>query len=164
MLTPKIENALNDQIHHEFSNAYAYLAAAAWFAERNFPGFAQWMRVQRGEELDHAMRLFDFVLDRNGKIKLAGIEKPGEIYGTPKDVFAAALKIEQATTAKLNSLYALAVEERDFATQSHLKWYVDEQVEEEKNVSSMLATLEMAGESKGTLLMLDHQAGKRVKR
>jgi len=163
MLSAKVENALNSQINHEFNNAYIYLAIAAWFAERNLPGFAHWMRIQYSEELDHALKLFAFILDRGGKIDLERIEKPANSFSSPKDVFASALKLEQATTESVNRLYTLAAEERDFATQSHLKWYVDEQVEEEKNVGGILAMLEMAGDGKGTLLMLDHQLGKRAK-
>ena len=163
MLSTKVENALNGQVNHEFNNAYIYLAIAAWFAERNLPGFAHWMRIQHSEEMDHAQKLFAFILDRGGKISLDRIERPASAFSTPKDVFVSALKLEQATTESVNRLYALAAEENDFATQSHLKWYVDEQVEEEKNVSGILAMLEMAGDSKGTLLMLDHQLGKRIK-
>jgi ferritin len=163
MLTAEIENALNAQVNHEFNNAYIYLAAAAWFAERNFPGFANWMRIQYSEELDHALKLVAFILDRGGKITLDKIDKPTNAFSNPKDVFTSALKLEQTTTDRVNRLYALATKENDFATQSHLKWYVDEQVEEEKNVSGILAMLEMAGDSKGTLLMLDHQLGKRIK-
>jgi ferritin len=163
MLGTKIENALNDQVNHEFNNAYTYLATAAWFAERNLPGFAHWMQIQYSEEMDHALKLFAFILDRGGRVRLEKVEKPPREFGTPKEVFAAALKLEQITTERVNRLYALAVEDKDFATQSHLTWYVDEQVEEEKNVTAVLAMLEMAGESKGTLLMLDHQLGKRSK-
>ena len=163
MLSTKVADALNDQLNHELDNAYIYLATAAWFAERNFPGFAHWMRIQHTEEMDHAHKLFGFILDRGGKISLDRIEKPACDFSTPKDVFASALKLEQETTERINRLYALAVEENDFATQSHLKWYVDEQVEEEKNVSEILAMLAMAGDSKGTLLMLDHRMGKRGK-
>ncbi len=163
MLSTKMESALNEQVNHEFNNAYTYLSAAGWFVEKNLPGFAHWMRIQHSEELDHALKLFEFILDRGGRAILDKVEKPPRDFGTAKDVFAATLKLEQSTTARVNKLYSQAVEENDFATQSHLNWYVDEQVEEEKNVSGILAMLEMAGESKGTLLMLDHQLGKRVK-
>ena len=163
MLSTKVASTLNDQVNHEFSNAFTYLAAAAWFAEKNLTGFAHWMKIQHSEEMNHAHKLFEFILDRGGKVSLDTIEKPAEDYGTTKDVFASALKLEQETTARINRLYALAVQEGDFATQSHLKWYVDEQVEEEKNVAEILAKLAMAGDSKGTLLMLDHQMGKRAK-
>jgi ferritin len=163
MLNHKIEKALNKQIHHEFTNAYTYLAISAWFAHQNFPGFAQWMRVQQQEELTHAAKLSEFVTDRGGRVVLEALAKPPADYGSPKDAMAAALKVEQTTTAMVNNLCGLAVEEKDYATQSHLKWFVDEQVEEEKNVGEILAMLKMAGDSKGTLLMLDHKLGKRGK-
>jgi ferritin len=163
MIKQKIENALNDQIHHEFTNAYSYLGFAAWFASQNLPGFAHWMDVQHTEELAHAMKLFGFVLDRGGKVELETLTKPKIDFRSARDVFAAAMTIEEDTTARVNRLYTLAVEERDYATQSHLQWYVDEQVEEEKNISAILAMLDMAGDSKGTLLHLDHQVAKRGK-
>ena len=163
MINAKIEKALNKQINHEFITSYSYLAMSGWCAQQNLNGFAHWMLVQHQEELGHALKLFEFVNDRGGKVELETVGKPKADYPSPKDVFAAAYKLEQATTALINNLYALAVEEKDYATQSHLKWFVDEQVEEEKNVSTVLAMLDMAGESKGTLLMLDHQFGKRGK-
>ena len=163
MINARIEKALNHQINHEFTNAYTYLAIAAWCANQNLPGFAHWLQVQHQEELGHGLKLFEFVLDRGGTVELDAVGKPKAAYSTPKDAFAAALKLEQTTTTLINKLYALAVEEKDYATQSRLQWFVDEQVEEEKNTSAVLATLEMAGESKGTILMLDHQLGKRGK-
>ncbi len=163
MLSPTIEKALNDQIHHEMTNAYTYLGYSAWFAERNLPGFAHWMMIQRSEELVHAMKLFQFVIDRGGRVVLQDVQKPVVEFAGTKDVFAATLRTEEGTTARVNALYHMASDEKDFATMSHLQWYIDEQVEEEKTVSEVLAKLEMAGESKGTLLHLDHQMEKRGK-
>ena len=164
MLTnQKIEKALNNQIHHEFTNAYAYLAISVWFNHQNLPGFAKWMRVQHQEELTHAAKLIAFLTDRGGRVELEALAKPQANYGSPKDAMTAAMKIEQATTAMLNNIFGIAVEEQEYATQSFLKWFVDEQVEEEKNVGENLAMLQMAGDSKGTLLMLDHKLGKRGK-
>lgn len=163
MLSQKIAGALNEQIHHEFTNAYTYLAFSAWFGHRNLPGFSHWMMIQYSEELDHATKLFGYVIDRGGEVELQAVEKPRADFGTAKEVFAAALRVEEGTTERINTIHQLAVAEKDFATQSHLQWYIDEQVEEEKNVGGILAMLEMAGESKGTLLMLDHQLGKRTK-
>ena len=163
MLSNKIEKAINKQINHEFTTAYTYLAMSAWFASKNLPGFAHWMHVQHQEELAHAGKLFDFVLDRGGCVELEAVGKPKGDYGSPKEAIAAALKLEQTTTTLINNLYGLGAEERDFATHSRLQWFVDEQVEEEKSVTEILAKLEMAGDSKGTLLMLDHQLAKRGK-
>lgn len=163
MISSKIEKAINKQINHEFTTSYTYLAIGAWFASKNLPGFAHWMQVQRTEELTHAAKLFDFLVDRGGRVELEAVGKPKSDYGSPKDAIAAALKLEQATTALINKLFDLAAEEKDYATQGCLQWFVDEQVEEEKNVGDILAKLEMAGDSKGTLLMLDHQLAKRGK-
>jgi ferritin len=163
MLSNKIEKAINKQINHEFTNAYTYLAISAWFDSQNLSGFAHWMRLQREDELSHAAKLMEFVVDRGGRVELEAVGKPKGSYGSPKDAIAAALKIEQSTTALVNNLCTLAAEEKDYATQSRLQWFVDEQVEEEKSVSEILAKLEMAGDSKGTLLMLDHQLAKRGK-
>jgi ferritin len=161
MLNKKIEKALNKQIAHEFTVAHAYLGMAAWLAGNNWPGFARWMNAQHGEELSHALKLFAFVNDRGGQVELESVPKPRAEFSSPTDVFALALKTEEATTASVNEVYALAVAEKDYATQSFLKWYVDEQVEEEKNANEILAMLKLAGDSKGTLLMLDHKLGKR---
>ena len=163
MLSTKVEKAINKQIHHEFTTSYAYLALSAWFASQNLPGFANWMRVQHQEELTHAAKLIDFVVDRGGRVHLDALGKPQADFSSPKDAVAAALKLEQATTALINNLYGLGAEEKDYATHSRLQWFVDEQVEEEKNVGEILAMLKMAGDSKGTLLMLDHQLAKRGK-
>lgn len=163
MLSNKIEKAINKQINHEFNTAYTYLAVAGWFAGENLPGFAHWMRLQHQEELTHAVKLFEFVLDRGGRVELEAVAKPKGSYSSVKDAIAATLKLEEATTVLVNNLYGLAAEEKDYASQSRLQWFVDEQVEEEKNVTDILAKLQMAGDSKGTLLMLDHQLAKRGK-
>ncbi|MFA6564129.1 MAG: ferritin [Verrucomicrobiia bacterium] len=163
MLSNKIEKAINKQINHEFTNAYTYLAMSAWFDNQNLSGFAHWMRLQREDELSHAAKLVEFVVNRGGRVELESIGKPKGSYSSPKEAIAAALKLEQTTTALVNNLFGLAADEKDYATQSRLQWFVDEQVEEEKGVSEILAKLEMAGDSKGTLLMLDHQLAKRGK-
>ncbi|MBI5686508.1 MAG: ferritin [Verrucomicrobia bacterium] len=163
MLSNKIEKAINKQINHEFTTAYTYLAMSAWFASKNLSGFAHWMHVQHQEELTHAAKLFDFVIDRGGRVELEAIGKPKGDYSSPKDAVAAALKLEQTTTALINNLYGLGAEEKDYATHSRLQWFVDEQVEEEKSVSEILAKLEMAGASNGTVLMIDHHLSKRGK-
>ena len=163
MLNKKIEKALNKQINHEFHTTYSYLGIATWFASQNLPGFAHWMNVQSAEERTHALKFIGIVEDRGGRVELEAVGRPQSDFRTAKDAIATALKLEQATTALINALYSLAVEEKDYATQSALKWFVDEQVEEEKSVGEVLAKMQMAGDSKGTLLMLDHQAAKRGK-
>lgn len=161
MIDPKIEKALNDQINQEMTAAYNYLAMAAHFDAANLSGFANWMYQQRLEELDHAMRFFHYVIDRGGKIKLQAVENPHKKYSSILDVFKLALKMEQANTASINNLYKLATDLCDYATQSHLKWFIDEQVEEEKSVEEVISLLELSGEDKSALLTLNQQMGTR---
>lgn len=161
MLDVKIEVALNQQINQEMAAAYNYMAMAAWFEQMNLAGFASWMQHQRAEELQHAQRLFQYVLDRDGKIDLAAVEKPRSDYGDVRDVFASAMAMEKENTASINDLYALARELNDYATQSHLQWFLDEQVEEEKAFSEVQSLLDLAGEDKSALLMIDDRLGRR---
>jgi len=162
MLSKTIHEALNRQIHHEISSAYSYLAMAAWFEHQSLNGFANWMQMQRGEELKHAMRLYKFVLDRDGTVDLEAVEKPKSDFKTPKDVFARSLELERRNTTAIHALYALTLQEKDYATQSHLKWFIDEQVEEEKTAHEIETLLEMVGDNKAALLQLDQKLGQRA--
>ena len=156
-----IEKALNDQIRMELSSAYTYLSMAAYFERRAFNGFAQWMRLQREEEHGHAMRFYDYLHDRDGRVELQAIDKPEHDFSSPLDVFERSLAQEREVTASIHSLYDLAVKEKDHATVSMLKWFVDEQVEEEKSVQDMVDRLKLAGDHPGALLILDKEAGQR---
>ena len=106
MLSKTLEAALNKQIGHEFTAAYNYLAMAAWFEFEDWTGFAQWMYVQREEELTHAMKIFKFVCDRGGLATLPALAKPPGEYKNPHDVFAHAFQMEKATSKCINDLYA----------------------------------------------------------
>jgi ferritin len=161
MLNSAIEQAMNNQIQMELKSAYAYLAMASCFEERNLEGFAKWMRLQANEELEHAMKFFDYIHDRGGRVQLQTIESPGELNPSPLGAFELALHHEQRVSASINKIYELAVAESDFASQSFLNWFVDEQVEEEKNAETAVAKLKMAGDDPAALLMLDHEFGKR---
>ena len=161
MLDPKIEKALNNQINHELASAYNYLAMAAHFEKQNLSGLAHWMFQQREEEQEHAMRLVRYVLDRGGKVDLEAIEKPVAEYGSILKVFEEALAMEQENTRAINDLYGLAIDVKDYATQSNLKWFVDEQVEEEKLMDEVLAMLKLAGDDKSALLVLNRQLAER---
>lgn len=161
MISPEIEQAINDQINQEMTAAYSYLAMAAHFETINLSGFAHWMHQQRLEELDHAMRLFNYLIDRGGDIKLQAIENPHKKYSSILDVFKTALEMEIANTTSINQLYKLATEISDYATQSHLKWFIDEQVEEEKSMEDVIALLELTGDDKSALLTLNQQMGAR---
>src|SRR5262245_48804321 len=130
MLSKKIEAILNKQINYELSAWYNYLAMQAWFENANWAGFASWMKMQAGEELEHANRIFEFIHDRGGSVELEAVEKPSATYKTPRAVFTRAAEMERQNTKAIHACYALAIEEKDYATQSHLKWFIDEQVEE----------------------------------
>jgi ferritin len=161
-LSAKIEKALNDQLHLELSSAYAYFGMAAYFEQTPFAGFARWMHVQTREELGHAQKIFGYLSERNGKVKLRSIAEPKHEYKSPLEAFQASLGHEQKVSASICSLYEMANDEKDFPTLSFLKWFLDEQVEEEKNVGDMLVKLEMVGDNRNGLFQLDHHAGKRA--
>jgi ferritin len=160
MLKSEIEAALNEQINHEQTAAQAYLAMAAYFDDQNFPGFAKFMRAQWKEEIEHAMRLFDHVCERGGRVKLGPIAGPAPSFGSAKAAFETALTMEQANTASIHALYKLALDHGDYATQTMLHWFIDEQVEEEAWCEEAVAHLDMIGDSRGSLLMLDKKYGK----
>jgi ferritin len=161
MLDPKMQQAINKQINHEMAAAYNYLAMAAHFESQNLGGFASWMQEQRSEELVHAQKLIQYVLDRGGQVDLAAVAKPPTDYETPHAVFQHALKLEKLNTHTINELYELALELRDYATQSHLQWFIDEQVEEEKSMDDVISLLEIAKDNPSALLMLNEQLGAR---
>jgi ferritin len=160
-LSTKLEKALNDQINLEFCSAYAYLGMAAYFDNTPYTGFARWMKVQSSEELGHANKFFNYVVERGGKVTLQAIPEPKSDYKSALEVFKASLGHEQKVSASICAIYEQASGEKDFATMSFLKWFLDEQVEEEKNVGDMLAKLELIGDNRNGLFHLDHRAGKR---
>lgn len=162
MLTKQIEAALNLQINNEMSAAYNYLNMMAHFEHLNLAGFAKWMGVQRSEELAHAQRLIQYVLDRGGQIDLAAVAKPATDFKNVHDVFARALVMEKENTASIDELYRLANELNDYATLSHLQWFLDEQVEEEKAFDEISSLLELAGDDRSALLMLNEKLGARA--
>lgn len=161
MISKAMQDAFNQQIQAELYSAYIYLSMSAHFESANLPGAAQWMRLQNEEEVGHAMRFFDFIHDRGGRVTLQAIEQPPTKFESALQVFEAALKHEQKVTGMINNLYALAVKENDYASQVMLQWFVDEQVEEEKSATEIVEKLKMIGDQKGLLLMLDHELGER---
>jgi ferritin len=161
MLSKKMQQKLNEQIRNEFHAAYLYLSMAAWFEASNLPGFSGWMRAQAGEERIHAMRLFDHLLDRNATVKLQSIPEPPGSWKSPLAVFEQALEHERKVTASINELYATAMQEQDFASRVFLDWFVNEQVEEEKNAQLIVEQLRMVGTDRAGLLMLDREYGAR---
>ena len=161
MMTNKMEKALNEQINEELYSAYLYLAMSAWFESQNLPGFASWMKVQAREENTHAMKLFEFIHERRGRVMLKAIKEPGKEWKSPLAAFEAALKHEQYITGRIGELVNLALAEKDHATAGFLQWFVKEQVEEEAAADRIVQMLKMAANAPGALLMLDHQMGER---
>jgi ferritin len=161
MLSKTMQEAINDQIQKEYHSSYLYLAMAAYCEASNLPGSGQWMRVQSKEELSHAMKLFEHMVDRGGRVTLQAIPQPAAEYKSALDVFEKVLAHEQLVTASIHKLYALAVKENDYPAQVMLQWFVTEQVEEEKNASQVVEQLKAVGESKTSLMLLDRHLGKR---
>jgi ferritin len=161
MLSEKLQKALNEQVNNELFAAYQYLAMAEYFAARNLDGFAHWMRLQREEEVGHAMRIFDFILDRGARVKLGAIAAPTAKFTTPLDVLKKALDHERKVTGRINELYAAAKKENDYPTEALMQWFVLEQVEEEASALKVVERMEMAGDDKAALLMIDREMGQR---
>jgi len=158
-MNPKIEQALNQQINNELAAWYNYLAMSAFCNELHLSGFATFMDSQSREEQTHAHRLIQYVLDRDGKVDLKPISSPPQKFGSIKEMFAAAVKQEKANTKAIYELYDVAKEVNDYATTSALKWFLDEQVEEEKVMTDALGLIEFAGDDKSALLTLNNQFG-----
>lgn len=161
MFSPKIQDAIADQINAELYSAYVYLSMSAYFQEQNLSGFAHWMRLQYQEETMHALKLFDYASDRGGQITLKAVSAPPSGFGSPLEIFEKALAHEQKVTGLIHSLYKLALEEGDYPTQVLLQWYITEQVEEEKNASEAVADLQRLGDFGPGLLILDREMGNR---
>jgi ferritin len=157
----KMEDAVIKQITHEFEAERTYLSIAAYFESQSFPGFAHWMHKQAAEERTHAMKFFKYVCERGGIVSLEAMPKPASGFKSALAAFEAAYEFELSTTKKINALYDLAVAEKDHASMMMLKWFIDEQVEEEDNALRNIEQVKMAGESKGALMHLDHRMGKR---
>jgi len=162
MISKKMQSELNEQVNKEFYSAYLYLAMSAYCTKIGLPGFANWMRLQYEEENMHVTKMYDYILDQGGEIHLKKIEEPPTEYGSPLDIFEKTLEHEQFITRSIHDLMGLAIEERDYATQTFLQWYVSEQVEEESNVHDVLNPLRMVGNDKGGLMMIDQNLGRRA--
>ena len=157
----KMEDAINRQITHELEAERTYLSIAAYFESQTLPGFAHWMQKQAAEERTHALKFFKYVCERGGVVSLEAMPKPASGFKSALAAFEAAYDFELTTTKKINALYDLAAAEKDHASMMMLKWFIDEQVEEEDNAMKNIEQVRMAGESKGALMHLDHMLGKR---
>lgn len=162
MIDEKMERAFNEQINAEFFSEYLYLSMKAYFADLNLPGFVNWLGVQVQEEHAHGMGMFDYLVQRGGKVELFAIEKPDNCWASPVECFKKISKHEQYVTSLINKRMDVAEEIKDRAAMHFLDWYLKEQVEEEDNACSVLRTLELIGDDKHALLMLDRELATRT--
>ena len=162
MLNKKMQEAINSQINAEIYSSYLYLSMSAYFESINLSGFASWMRAQAQEEMVHAMKFYDYVNERGGRVILGPIDAPPSEWESAVAVFDATYKHEQKVTGLINDLVDLAIEEKDHATNNLLQWFVSEQVEEEASASGVLNKAKLTGDAPGGLFMLDQELGARV--
>ena len=162
MLSERMMKALNKQLNAELYSAYLYLSMAAYFESKNLKGFANWMRVQAQEELMHAMKFFDYINERGGRVYLEAIEKPPTEWKSPLDVFEATYEHEVKVTSMINDLVNMSMEEKDHATYNMLQWFVAEQVEEEASADEIRQQLRMIKEDGRGIMMLDRELKQRT--
>ena len=162
MLKDKIQKSLNAQMNFELSSSYLYLAMAAYFEGENLNGFAHWMKLQSGEEYGHAMKIYGYINQRNGRVNLAKIDAPKSEWKSASEVFSETLKHEKSVTKSIDELVDVAIEEKDHATNAFLQWFVTEQVEEEATATNILNKIKLVGDNKNGLFLLDRELGMRA--
>lgn len=161
MISKTMETILNDHIQEEIYSSYLYLSMASYAAGLNFHGFAHWMKLQSKEEWGHAMKMFDYVIERGGRSILKEIKKPPHDFKSIFNMMTTTLEHEKKVTGLINKLYDAAGKEKDPATQVMLQWFLTEQVEEEAQITDILAKMKMFPESSSAILYLDKQLAKR---
>lgn len=157
-----MQKALNDQINAEIFSSYLYLSMAAYLESQNWSGMAAWMKAQSGEEYSHAMKIYGYLNEVDGTVLLEAIEKPQTTWSDPKVVFQEAHKHELYITKRINDLVGLAIEEKDYATNLFLNWFVTEQVEEVATVTQINNKFALIGDNKTSLFLLDRELGMRA--
>jgi ferritin len=161
-ISQSVVKAFNEQLNRELFSEYLYLSMAAWFESLNLKGFGNWMRVQAQEEHTHAMLFYNFILDRGGIVALDKIDRPDQKWDSPLAAISKALEHEEFITRNINDLFDVSLAAKDHAAHSFLKFFLDEQVEEEKNASEIVGKLKLIGDSASGLFMLDTELGQRV--
>ena len=157
----KVYKAFNEQVQAEFYSAYMYLQMSLDMEAKNFKGMAKWLMVQYEEEREHALKLVKFMQDRGEKPEMLQVEAPAADYGTPLELFKKVLAHEKYVTSRIHAMYEAALEAKDYAAQSHLKWFIDEQLEEEANATEIVDRLTMVGDNVGGLFIVDSELGAR---
>lgn len=160
-MNQSIQVAINSQINAEIESAHIYLSMAAYLDSIALPGCASWMKIQHSEEMEHAMKFYDFLYDRGGKAELQSIAAPQANFDSVLAVFEKALENEKKVTKLIHDLYELAKQEKDYAFESFLKWFIDEQVEEEASATEVIDKIKMIGDHGPALIMLDKELGQR---
>lgn len=161
MLSKLVQEKINEQINNELFSSYSYLAMSAYCSHTQFNGCAQWLRIQSQEEYSHAMRIYDFLVARGERVVLSKVDKPKRKFKSIVDVFENVLSQEQTVTSQINSLCELAFKEKAFSTLIELEWFVQEQVEEEKNARDILHKFKLVKDDPASLLDLDRELGER---
>lgn len=162
MISKKMQDAINKQVEAEFFSAHLYLSMAAYLETIDLPGLASWMRIQYQEEISHGMKMFEYVIERDGRSFVPAIEAPQVDWDGAVSVFAAVLEHEQKVTGLINNLMDIALAEKDHAANIFLQWFVNEQVEEEATAKGVVQQLKMLGDSKAGLFQIDRELGARV--
>ncbi|HPB32393.1 MAG TPA: ferritin [Candidatus Sumerlaeota bacterium] len=162
MISKKMLNAINQQINAEMYSGYLYLSMSAWCSDQNLDGFAKWFRIQYGEEWEHAMKMYDYINEQQGKVALKAIDAPPVEFKSIKEIADMQLEHEKKVTGLIRNLVTLAREEKDYATEIFLQWFIKEQVEEEAKADQIIKKLEMIGSAKHLIYMLDKEMGKRA--
>ncbi len=161
MISKEMGKLLNEQLNLEFYSSYIYLGMSAYCSDIAYSGSATWFKLQAKEELEHAMKLYDYILDQGGEIHLTKIEEPERNYSSLADAFSKALEQEQSISASINKLMGEALKANDYATSIFLQWFVTEQIEEEANVGDIVGLFSRA-DTPGALFMIDRELAKRA--
>lgn len=161
-LSKRMQEALNQHLHHELESSYLYLSMAAYLSTENFPGAAHWMRLQAKEELFHAMKFYHYINDRSGHNILLALDAPPVAWKSLLDVFESGLEHEKEMSVKINALVDLSLQEKDHATNSMLQWLVTEQVEEEATFTELINKFKLAGDDGSGMFMIDEGLAKRT--
>lgn len=162
MISKTMEKTLNEQMNKEMYSAYLYLSMSGHTTNIGLDGFANWFMVQYNEEMEHAMRIYNYLNDQGSKIHLKKIDEPPSTFKNPMEMFEKTLEHEQFITKSINDLMDLAIKEKDHATQIFLQWFVTEQIEEEANDNEIIAKLKLVGEKGNGLFMIDKELGQRT--
>lgn len=162
MLREKIEKTLNEQVNAEMYSSYLYLSMSAYFDSKNLEGFSHYMKIQAQEELVHAMKIFNYVNERGGRVELTAIEAPKTDWDSPLEVFKNAYEHELKVTALINNLVDLSISEKDHATTQFLQWYVEEQVEEEASADEIVQKITLAKDAPGAMYMINKELSQRI--